>query len=83
MRTNYCTKLLKKQKTKSYGNLNPSQIYNNKKFWQTLEPFIKHYRRMQMESRLLKEEMSSNEFLINAVEILIFFYILLLNHLTT
>ena len=37
---NYCVKLLKKAKTTYYGNLNPSSICDNKKFWNTVKPLL-------------------------------------------
>ena len=37
---NYCVKLLKKAKTTYYGNLNPSNICDNKKFWNTVKPLL-------------------------------------------
>ena len=37
---NYCTNLLRRTKTTYYGNLNPSQICDNKKFWNTVKPLL-------------------------------------------
>ena len=37
---NYCTNLLKYTKKCYYGNLNVSQICDNKKFWQTVKPLF-------------------------------------------
>ena len=37
---NYCVKLLKMAKTTYYGNLNPSSICDNKKFWNTVKPLL-------------------------------------------
>ena len=37
---NLCTKLLKKNKATYYGNLKPSQISDNKKFWKNVKPLF-------------------------------------------
>ena len=37
---NLCTKLFRKEKKVFYGNLNPSLISDNKKFWNTVKPFF-------------------------------------------
>ena len=36
---NYCVSLLRKTKSKYYGNLNEKDVTDNKMFWKTVKPF--------------------------------------------
>ena len=37
---NWCVSLLRKEKKKYFANLNEKDITDNKKFWQTIKPFL-------------------------------------------
>ena len=37
---NYCVSLLRKTKTKYYGNLNEKDLTDNKQFWRTVKPLL-------------------------------------------
>ena len=38
--TNWCVSLLRNEKKKYFANLNEKDITDNKKFWQTVKPFL-------------------------------------------
>ena len=36
----WCVSLLRKEKKEYFANLNEKDVTNNKKFWQTVQPFL-------------------------------------------
>ena len=53
---NFCVSLLRKVKREYFANLNEKNITDNKKFWQTVKPFISEKNKPKEKSTLVKNE---------------------------
>ena len=60
---NWCVSLLRKEKKKHFANLNEKDITDNRKFWQTVEPFLSEKLKPSEKITLVeKEELVSREY---------------------
>ena len=53
---NWCASLLRKEKKKYFANLNKMDIIDNKKFWQTVKPFLSEKLKPREKIILVKKE---------------------------
>ena len=59
---NWCISLLRKEKKEYFANLNEKVIIDNKKFWQTVKPFLSEKLKSRVKITLVeKEELISSE----------------------
>ena len=59
---NWCISLLRKEKKEYFVNLNEKDIIDNKKFWQTVRPFLSEKLKSREKITLVeKEELVSSE----------------------
>ena len=59
---NWCVSLLRKEKKEYFANLNEKDIIDNKKFWQTVKPFLSEKLKSREKITLVeKEELVSSE----------------------
>ena len=59
---NWCVSLLRKEKKEYFANLNEKDIIDNKKFWQTVKPFLSEKLKSREKTTLVeKEELVSSE----------------------
>ena len=60
---NWCVSLLRKEKKEYFANLNEKDIIDNKKFWQTVKPFLSEKLKSREKITLVeKEELVSSEY---------------------
>ena len=53
---NWCVSLLRKEKKKYFANLNEEDITDNKKFWQTIKPFLSEKTKSREKVTLIENE---------------------------
>ena len=53
---NWCISLLRKEKKKYFANLNEKDITDNKKFWQTIKPFLSEKTKLGEKNTLIENE---------------------------
>ena len=53
---NYCSRLYKKERKKSFNGLNPSFVTDNKIFWKTVKPFFSGKGNYGANIKLVEEE---------------------------
>ena len=53
---NWCVSLLRKEKKKYFANLNEEDITDNKKFWQTIKPFLSEKTKSREKITLIEKE---------------------------
>ena len=59
---NFCVSLLRKEKKQYFAKLNEKNITDNRKFWQTVKPFLSEKNKSREKITLLKnEEIISDE----------------------